>query len=438
MSASETFSHFVITDVRFPTSRERDGSDAMNPDPDYSAAYVVVHTSQGNTGHGFVFTIGRGNEVAVAAIRAVESLVVGLDVAEVFSNMGAFARRLTHDSQLRWIGPEKGVMNMAIGAVINAVWDCYAKREGLALWQLLCSLSPEQIVDLIDFRYLTDQLTRQEALEILERAVPGRDQRMREILEIGYPAYTTSAGWLGYSDEKVESLVRQSLDNGFTHMKIKVGRDIDDDLRRVAMVRHMVGPDIKLSIDANQTWDVNEAITNVRRLAVHDLYWVEEPTSPDDILGFAKIAQGVHPVKVATGEHVANRVMFKQFLSSGSIDICQIDACRVAGVNENIATLLLAAKFGIPVCPHAGGVGLCEIVQHFSMFDYVAVSADIDGHWIEFVDHLHEHFVDPARVTNGRYVAPRAPGTCASMLPGSIADYEFPDGRIWKEIEGAT
>jgi L-fuconate dehydratase len=438
VSVSETFSNFVITDVRFPTSRERDGSDAMNPDPDYSAAYVVIHTSKGNTGHGFVFTIGRGNEVAVAAIRAVESLVVGLDVADVFSDMGAFSRRLTHDSQLRWIGPEKGVMNMAIGAVINAVWDCYAKREGLPLWQLLCSLTPEQIVDLIDFRYLTDQLTRQEALEILERAVAGRDERMQEILDNGYPAYTTSAGWLGYSDEKVESLVRQSLENGFTHMKIKVGRDIEDDLRRVAMVRQMVGPDIKLSIDANQTWDVNEAITNVRRLAVHDLYWVEEPTSPDDILGFAQIARGVHPVKVATGEHVANRVMFKQFLSNGSIDICQIDACRVAGVNENIATLLMAAKFGIPVCPHAGGVGLCEIVQHFSMFDYVAVSTDIDSHWIEFVDHLHEHFVDPARVANGRYLAPRAPGTCASMLPESIVDYEFPDGRIWKEIESAT
>jgi L-fuconate dehydratase len=438
VSVSETFSNFVITDVRFPTSRERDGSDAMNPDPDYSAAYVVVHTSKGNAGHGFVFTIGRGNEVAVAAIRAVESLVVGLDVADVFSDMGAFSRRLTHDSQLRWIGPEKGVMNMAIGAVINAVWDCYAKREGLPLWQLLCSLSPEQVVDLIDFRYLTDQLTRQEALEILQRAVPGRDQRMQEILDNGYPAYTTSAGWLGYSDEKVESLVRQSLENGFTHMKIKVGRDIEDDLRRVAMVRQMVGPDIKLSIDANQTWDVNEAITNVRRLAEHDVYWVEEPTSPDDILGFAQIARGVHPVKVATGEHVANRVMFKQFLSSGSIDICQIDACRVAGVNENIATLIMAAKFGIPVCPHAGGVGLCEIVQHFSMFDYVAVSTDIESHWIEFVDHLHEHFVDPARVANGRYLAPRAPGTCASMLPGSIVDYEFPDGRIWKEIESAT
>jgi L-fuconate dehydratase len=434
---SETFRNFVVSDVRFPTSQERHGSDAMNHDPDYSAAYVTVHTSSGRTGNGFVFTIGRGNEVAVAAIRAVETLVVGLDVDEVFADMGAFARRLTHDSQLHWIGPEKGVMHMAIGAVINAAWDCYAKREGLPLWQLLSRLSPQEIVGLVDFRYLTDQLTPDEALEILERAVPGRDLRVQELLEGGYPAYTTSAGWLGYSDERVERLVRQSLDNGFTHMKIKVGRDIDDDLRRVGRVRELVGPDIKLSVDANQTWEVNEAIENVNRLAVHDLYWVEEPTSPDDILGFAAISRGVAPVKVATGEHVANRVMFKQFLASGAIDVCQIDACRVAGVNENIATLLLAAKFDVPVCPHAGGVGLCEVVQHLSMFDYVAVSAVIDDHWIEYVDHLHEHFVDPVRVVGGRYQAPRAAGTCASMLPESVVDYEFPDGRIWKEIESA-
>ncbi|MGA2295378.1 MAG: enolase C-terminal domain-like protein [Acidimicrobiales bacterium] len=434
---SETFSNFVISDVRFPTSHERDGSDAMNPDPDYSAAYVVVHTSDGNAGHGFVFTIGRGNEVAVAAIRAVESLVVGLTVDDVFSDMGAFYRRLTHDSQLRWLGPEKGVMHMAIGAVVNAVWDCYAKREGLPLWQLLSRFSPAEIVNLVDFRYLTDQLTPEEALAILERAVPEREARTRDLLDRGFPAYTTSAGWLGYSDEKVEMLVQQSLRNGFTHMKIKVGHDIDDDLRRVAMVREMVGPDIKLSIDANQTWDVNEAIVNVNRLAVHNIYWVEEPTSPDDILGFAEISRGVHPVKVATGEHVANRVMFKQFLASRSIDICQIDACRVAGVNENVATLLLAAKFKIPVCPHAGGVGLCEVVQHLSMFDYVAVSTVVENRWIEFVDHLHEHFVDPAQVTNGRYVAPRTPGTGAAMHADSVVDYEYPDGRIWKEIEGA-
>jgi len=430
---SETFCSFSITDVRFPTSKDLDGSDAMNPDPDYSAAYVVVHTSGGNSGHGFVFTIGRGNEVAVTAIRSVESLVLGLDVNEAFSDMGKFSRRLIRDSQLRWIGPEKGVMHMAIGAVVNAVWDCYAKREGLPLWELLSQFTPEEIVDLVDFRYLSDQLTRQEALEILRRAVPGRDRRMQEILSGGYPAYTTSAGWLGYSDNKVETLVRRSLDEGFTHLKMKVGRDIEEDSRRLGKVRQLIGPDIKLSIDANQNWGVNEAIININRLSAHGVYWAEEPTSPDDVLGFGAIARAVHPVKVATGEHVANAVMFKQFLSSGAIDICQVDACRVAGVNENIAVLLLAAKFGVAVCPHAGGVGLCEVVQHLSMFDYVAVSGLMQDRWIEYVDHLHEHFVHPVEIVNGRYMAPRSPGSSASMFPDSIADYEFPSGRIWRE-----
>jgi L-fuconate dehydratase len=431
----EIFTHFEVIDVRFPTSRDRDGSDAMNQDPDYSTAYVIVHTSEGHTGHGFVFTIGRGNEVAVAAIRAVEPLVIGLDVRDVLSDMGSFWRRLTHDSQLRWLGPEKGVMHMGIGAVINAVWDLYAKREGLPLWQLLAQFSPQQIVDLVDFRYLTDQLTPDEALAILEHALPGREERVAEVLERGYPAYTTSAGWLGYSDEKVGKLVHEALESGFTHLKIKVGTDIDDDMRRVGMVREMIGPSRKLSIDANQIWDVGEAITNVNRLAVHDLYWVEEPTSADDVLGFREITQAVYPVKLATGEHVANRVMFKQFLASGAIDICQIDACRVAGVNENVAVLLLAAKFDIAVCPHAGGVGLCEVVQHLSMFDFVAVSTEIDNRWIEYVDHLHEHFVDPVQIENGRYRAPRYAGNGASMLPDSIVDYGYPNGRIWKELE---
>jgi L-fuconate dehydratase len=437
-SATETFTHFEVLDVRFPTSRDRDGSDAMNQDPDYSTAYVIVHTSEGNTGHGFVFTIGRGNEVAVAAIRAVEPLVIGLGVSDVLSDMGSFWRLLTHDSQLRWLGPEKGVMHMGIGAVVNAVWDLYAKREGLPLWQLLARFSPQQIVDLVDFRYLTDQLTPAEALAILERSLPGRAEREQEILKSGYPAYTTSAGWLGYSDEKVGQLVREALDSGFTHLKVKVGNDINDDLRRVGMVREMIGPDRKLSIDANQVWDVGEAITNVNRLAVHDLYWVEEPTSADDVLGFREINRSVHPVKLATGEHVANRVMFKQFLSSGAIDVCQIDACRVAGVNENVAVLLLAAKFGIAVCPHAGGVGLCEVVQHLSMFDFVAVSADIENRWIEYVDHLHEHFVNPVEIENGRYRAPRYAGNGASMLPDSIADFGYPNGRVWKELESVV
>ena len=432
--AKETFGNFVISDIRFPTSRDLDGSDAMNPDPDYSAAYVVVHTSEGKTGHGFVFTIGQGNEVEVAAIRAVESLVVGLDVNEVLADMGAFSRRLTHDSQLRWLGPEKGVMHMAIGAVINAVWDLYAKREGLPLWELLSQFTTRQIVDLIDFRYLTNVLNEDEAIKILERALEGRSQRVQEILDQGYPAYTTSAGWLGYSDQKVGTLVSEALERGFTHFKLKVGKDIEDDVRRVGMVREMIGPDLKLSVDANQVWDVDEAIANIKRLATHNLYWVEEPTSADDILGFGVISRAVYPMKLATGEHVANRVMFKQFLSSAAIDICQIDACRVAGVNENIAVLLMAAKFGVAVCPHAGGVGLCEIVQHLSLFDYVAVSTVMEDHWIEYVDHLHEHFVDPVQIESGRYRAPRYPGSGASMRPESIVDYEYPDGRVWKEI----
>lgn len=431
MIEKETFRNFVISDIRFPTSRELDGSDAMNPDPDYSAAYVVVHTSEGNSGHGFVFTIGRGNEVEVAAIRAVESLVVGLDVTEVLADMGAFSRRLTHDSQLRWLGPEKGIMHMAIGAVINAVWDLYAKREGLPLWQLLSRFTPREIVDLVDFRYLTDVLNQDEAMEILERSVHGRSQRVTEILTYGYPAYTTSAGWLGYSDEKVSLLVRGAIESGFTHLKLKVGLDIDDDCRRLDMVRKMVGPQVRLSIDANSAWDVSDAILNVKRLSEFDVYWVEEATSPDDILGHLAISHNVHPVKVATGEHVANRVMFKQFLASGSIDVCQVDACRVAGVNENIAILLLAAKFSVPVCPHAGGVGLCEVVQHLSMFDYVAVSASTDGRWIEYVDHLHEHFEAPARVVDGHYLAPLTAGTSASMLPTTLSEYEFPVGAIW-------
>ena len=428
------FEHFEVSDVRFPTSRALDGSDAMNKDPDYSAAYVVVQTTGGDEGHGFVFTIGRGNEVAVAAIRAVEPLVAGLDVDEVLADMGGFWRLLTRDSQLRWLGPEKGVTHMAIGAVVNAVWDLYARRRGVPLWKLLSGLSPGQIVELVDFRYLSDVLDADEALDLLTRATGGKEERERHLLAEGYPAYTTSAGWLGYSDEKVLGLVRDALAQGFTHLKLKVGADIDSDVRRVKLVRELVGPDILLSVDANQVWGVDQAIADISRLAPYDLYWVEEPTSPDDILGHARIARAVAPIRVATGEHVANRVVFKQMLASQAIGVCQIDACRVAGVNENLAILLLAAKFGVPVCPHAGGVGLCEIVQHLSMFDYVAVSASTEGRWIEFVDHLHEHFVDPVRVVNGRYLPPMDPGAGTELRPQSVTDFEFPAGRVWREL----
>ena len=422
---SETFTAFDVSDVRFPTSAQLDGSDALNPDPDYSMAYVAVRTSTGECGYGFVFTIGLGTEIEVTAIRAVERLVVGLEVEAVLSDMGAFSRRLVHDSHLRWLGPEKGAVHMAIGAVINAVWDLFARRVDKPLWKLLADMEPEELVSLVDFRHLTDVLRPSEALEILQAARDGRAGREEELLSRGFPAYTTSAGWLGYSDEKVERLVYKALGDGFRHLKLKVGRDLDDDVRRVEMVRELIGSDVALSVDANQSWDVNEAVDAIRRLAPFNPHWVEEPTSPDDVLGHMKIANEVRPVRIATGEHVANRVIFKQLLAAGAISVCQIDACRVAGVNENIAVLLMAAKFGVPVCPHAGGVGLCELVQHLAMFDFVAVGASLDGRWIEYVDHLHEHFAEPVRVTHGRYWAPSAPGSGAELREEAIATYRY-------------
>jgi L-fuconate dehydratase len=398
-----------------------DGSDAMNPDPDYSAAYVRVTTdnSDGLEGHGFVFTIGRGNDVQVAAIRALAPYVVGRDVAETVNSLGDFWRDLVYDSQLRWLGPEKGVMHMAIGAVVNALWDLRAKREGKPLWLLLSQLSPEHIVDLVDFRYLTDALTRDDALAILREAEPGRAARIDELRANGYSAYTTTPGWLGYDDAKLARLCREAVDEGFLQIKLKVGGAAADDLRRLAIARKTVGPDIRIAIDANQCWDIGEAIDRIGELAQFDLAWVEEPTSPDDVLGHATIARAIHPTPVATGEHMANRVMFKQFLQAGAIDVVQIDAARVAGVNENIAILLLAAKFGVPVCPHAGGVGLCEMVQHLSFFDAVAVSGTQQNRTIEFVDHLHEHFAAPVDVRGGRYWPPTIAGSGAEILAES-------------------
>ena len=434
---SATFRPFEVHDVRFPTSRTLDGSDAMNRDPDYSAAYVVVRTSAGDAGYGFVFTIGRGNEVAVSALRGVERLVVGLDADEVFSDMGGFGRLLTHDSQLRWLGPEKGVVHMAIGAVVNAVWDLLARRRGLPLWKLLAGLSPRELAGLVDFRHISDVLSYDEAVDILTRASAGSDERERRLLAEGYPAYSTSAGWLGYPDDKVLALARGAVGAGFDHLKLKVGAGPEADERRLKLVRDLVGPGVHLSVDANQAWEVAEAIENVRHLAGAGLLWVEEPTSPDDIAGHLAIAKAVAPVRVASGEHVANRVVFKQMLSSGAIGVCQIDACRVAGVNENIAVLLLAAKFGVPVCPHAGGVGLCELVQHLSMFDYLAVSASVEGRWAEYVDHLHEHFVVPVRLERGRYRAPVEPGFGSELRASSVADYSFPEGRAWSELASA-
>ncbi|WP_285725553.1 L-fuconate dehydratase [Psychromicrobium xiongbiense] len=428
-----------ITDVRFPTSESLDGSDAMNTDPDYSAAYlrIVTDSVDGLEGHGFVFTIGRGNEVEVAAIRALEPMLLGAELDALLGDMGATWRTLVHESQLRWLGPEKGVIHMAIGAVINALWDLKAKRAGLPLWQLLASMTAEELVALVDFRYLTDALTPEEALEILRAAEPGKAARIAGLQELGYPAYTTSPGWLGYSDEKLVRLCREAVADGFEQVKLKVGDNLDDDVRRVRLARETIGPGIRLAVDANQRWEVAQAIDWITALAPYDLAWVEEPTSPDDILGHAAIARGIAPVPVATGEHVQNRIIFKQMLQAESLKVLQIDAVRVAGVNENVAILLLAAKFGVPVCPHAGGVGLCEAVQHLSMFDFVAVSGSMEGRMIEFVDHLHEHFVTPVDVHAGRYWPPSTPGAGNEMFPASLRDFSFPDGREWERRLGA-
>lgn len=429
-----------VHDVRFPTSRMLDGSDAMNPDPDYSAAYVELRTdaADGLSGHGFTFTIGRGNEVMTAAIAALSDHVVGLDAEELLSDLGRAWRLLVHDSQLRWLGPEKGVMHMAAGAVLNALWDLRAKRAGLPLWRLLARMTPEEIVDVVDFRYLTDALTRDEALDILRAAEPGRTARIAELEATGYPAYTTTPGWLGYSDEKLVALAEQAVADGFTQIKLKVGADLDDDRRRFALARRAVGDSVEIAIDANQRWDVAEAIDWVTAVDDDSIAWVEEPTSPDDILAHAAIARGIAPIPVATGEHVHNRVMFKQMLQAGSMEVLQLDATRVGGVNENIAILLLAAKFGVRVCPHAGGVGLCEAVQHLSMFDFVAVSGTRERRSIEFVDHLHEHFIEPIDVRDGHYRAPRLPGAGTEMHAGSLARYAYPGGAEWSAATGAV
>jgi len=418
-------------DVRFPTSHGLDGSDAMNLDPDYSAAYAIVRTDEGLDGHGFTFTIGRGNEVCVAAIDALAPLVVGLDAEEVFADPGAFARRLTGDSQLRWIGPEKGVIHLATAAVVNAVWDLFAKARDKPLWKLLADMTPAEIVRCVDFTYIEDALTPTDALSLLQGLEPTKAEREAEMRADGFPAYTTSVGWLGYPDEQVRELARSARADGWTRFKMKVGMDSPTNRRRAALLREEIGADAKLMMDANQVWGVHEAIAAVRELAEFDPYWIEEPTSPDDVLGHAEIARAIAPIRVATGEHVHNRVMFKQLLQSDAIGVCQIDACRLGGVNEVLAVLLLAARFGVPVCPHAGGVGLCEYVQHLSLFDYIAVSGDLGGRVIEYVDHLHEHFVSPVTIRGDRYLPPLAPGYSGEMRPESLRRFSFPSGPAW-------
>jgi L-fuconate dehydratase len=427
-----TITDVVTRDIRFPTSREHIGSDAMNLDPDYSAAYVVLKTSQpGLEGHGLTFTIGRGNELCVAAVDALKRLVIGKTLESFTVDMGAFWRMITGDSQLRWVGPEKGVIHLATAAVVNAVWDLWAKSEGKPVWRLLCDMTPDEIVRCIDFRYITDALTPAEALAILRENVATRSARIAEMERDGYPAYTTSAGWLGYTDEQLRKLCQDALAEGWTHFKIKVGADIADDIRRCTIIREEIG-DRKLMMDANQRWDVGDSIENMRKLARFNPWWIEEPTSPDDVLGHATIARAIAPIGVATGEHCQNRVLFKQLLQARAISFCQIDSCRLGGVNEILSVLLMAKKFGVPVCPHAGGVGLCEYVQHLSIFDYVCVSASLENRLLEFVDHLHEHFVNPVRMKNGRYMPPQQPGYSITMKPASLDAHEFPVGSAWQ------
>jgi L-fuconate dehydratase len=426
----------TVHDVRFPTSRTLDGSDAMHRSPDYSAAYVVLWTDDELlSGHGLTFTNGRGTEVCVAAVRALEPLVVGRTLEGITGDMRTFWRSLVSDDQLRWLGPEKGVMHLAAAAVVNAVWDLWAKSVRLPLWQLLAGLPADDLVNAIDFRYIEDALSPEEAHDLLRAASSGKEDRERQIVAEGYPAYTTSAGWIGYEDDKVAELAREALADGFRHIKMKVGGDLESDVRRAALIREVLGSDGVLMMDANQVWGVDEAIGAMRVLGELDPWWIEEPTSPDDVLGHARIRNAISPIQVATGEHVQNRVVFKQLFQAGAIDVCQIDACRVGGVNEVLSIILMAAKYGIPVCPHAGGVGLCEYVQHLAVFDFVSVSATLENRVVEWVDHLHEHFRDPAVVELGRYRVPTSPGYSIEMLPASLEQYAFPEGPAWSAAE---
>lgn len=419
-------------DIRFPTSKNLDGSDAINKDPDYSAAYVILKTNNPDLeGHGLTFTLGRGNEICVAAIQSLTYLLVGKSLEEFTKDMAGFWRMITGDSQLRWLGPEKGVIHLATGAIVNAVWDLYAKKEGKPLWKLISDMTPEQFVSCIDFTYLTDAITPEEAVTMLSKLQSTKQQRIDFLLMNGYPAYTTSAGWMGYSEEKIRRLSRKAKKEGWTHLKMKVGGALSEDMRRAEIIREEIGDDLILMMDANQKWEVKEAIENMEQLARFNPWWIEEPTSADDIAGHLAIAKAVAPIKVATGEHCQNRIMFKQFLQSGAMNICQIDSCRVGGVNEILAIMLMAAKFNVPVCPHAGGVGLCEYVQHLSMIDYICISGSLENRITEYVDHLHEHFIDPVVIQNGNYMPPTAPGYSITMKKESMEDYSFPGGKMW-------
>ena len=428
-----TITSIEVKDIRFPTSKTLDGSDAMHLDPDYSAAYVILRTSDFSLkGHGLTFTLGRGNELCVAAIKSLSQLLIGKDMEEIAADMAGFWHMITGDSQLRWLGPDKGIIHMATGAVVNAVWDLYAKMEKKPLWKLIADMTPEQLVACIDFRYLTDVITPGEAIEMLSKLENTKQQRIDYLMKNGYPAYTTSAGWMGYSEEKIRRLSRLAKKEGWTHLKMKVGGDIKEDVRRAQIIREEIGEDVQLMMDANQKWDVNEAIQNMKMLAPFHPWWIEEPTSPDDVLGHLAIAKAVYPIKVATGEHCQNKVMFKQFLQSGAMNICQIDSCRVGGVNEILSIMLMAAKFKVRVCPHAGGVGLCEYVQHLSMINYISISGSLDNCITEYVDHLHEHFKYPVVIKNGNYMPPLVAGYSITMKNSSVDAFSYPMGEMWQ------
>lgn len=432
MSNKIIISEIETKDIRFPTSDSLIGSDAMNKDPDYSAAYVILKTNNSKLeGHGLTFTIGRGNELCIEAIKSLSYLIIGKELESFTNDMAGFWKMITSDSQLRWLGPEKGVIHLATGAIVNAVWDLYAKVEEKPLWKLLADMTPEELISCVDFSYITDALNKKEALEILKTNESTKQIRIQNLIKNGQPAYTTSAGWLGYSDEKIKELCKEAMTDGFKHIKMKVGSNLKDDIRRARIIRDEVGPNIKIMMDANQKWDVDEAIENMKELSKFNPWWIEEPTNPDDILGHAKIAKSIKPIKVATGEHCHNRVMFKQLIQSNAVGICQIDSCRVGGVNEVLAILLIAAKYDIPVCPHAGGVGLCEYVQHLSMIDYISISGKTVNRVTEYVDHLHEHFEEPVIIKNAAYMPPKKPGYSITMKEGSIRDYSYPNGKIW-------
>jgi L-fuconate dehydratase len=404
----------------------------MNIAPDYSAAYIILKTDIPDLeGHGHTFTIGRGNEICVKAIESISDVIKGKYLDDITNNWLEFYYSIVNDSQLRWIGPEKGAIHLATAALFNALWDLKAKYERKPLWQLICNMSPDELIAIIDFKYIEDALTKNKALEILLKNFDTREQRIQKITNDGYPAYTTSAGWLGYSTDKLKSLCRKAKQENWKYVKFKVGSNLEEDISRLTIARDILGDDIVFMIDANQVWGVDEAIDWVNSLKKFNPWFIEEPTSPDDILGHKKIRESVKPIMVATGEHCHNKVMFKQFFQANAIDICQLDSCRLGSLHEILAVQLLAENFNKAICPHAGGVGLCEYVQHLAIIDYVCVSADLKGRVLEYIDHLHENFLFPCKINHGAYVIPRNYGYSATIKKEAIDSYKYPNGSFW-------